>query len=169
MEPTELPCAKKTRYRTKADADAEIDRIAKEPPRDKKPVRSYLCKCGVWHITSRQFTYDQLIEQLRLMTARVTELEAKPSAEQQREERLEVRKNEIVASLRKQLSKANSDLSRQKKEMGELIGKYHTLERRYNELSAYRPDLCNHVWTKSVASKGMKVCTLCGAYKPEGR
>lgn len=49
------PTATKTRYPDRIAADLALARIVAEadPLRPKKPVRSYRCPCGAWHLTSR--------------------------------------------------------------------------------------------------------------------
>lgn len=49
------PNATKTAYPTKVAADAGLAAILADPQpwREKKPARSYLCRCQHWHLTSR--------------------------------------------------------------------------------------------------------------------
>lgn len=57
------PC-KKVKYATEKAADDDITRIYKTSNRSKVPVRSYLCKCGFWHLTSKKHQMEEKIENL---------------------------------------------------------------------------------------------------------
>lgn len=45
---------KKTQYGSKSAADADIKRIAKKSSRSIIPIRSYRCRFGFWHLTSKE-------------------------------------------------------------------------------------------------------------------
>lgn len=70
-------CQKK-RYRTAWLAEATMQTIHKGQPRDKMPVRKYLCPlCNFWHLTSRpgwqeydtkEVTPEMINERLKQLT-----------------------------------------------------------------------------------------------------
>jgi CRISPR/Cas system-associated endoribonuclease Cas2 len=55
-EPIILIKCKKNSYLTEKEAMIEIVRISRRTQDNKKPVRVYKCKCGAFHITSKEFS-----------------------------------------------------------------------------------------------------------------
>lgn len=56
------PTATKTAFGTKESADEALAYVQTFPPAElggKMPVRSYLCKCGAWHLTSSAIPYTE--------------------------------------------------------------------------------------------------------------
>ena len=49
----QIECTK-TRFATEKDAAFYISKIKNKSTRDVIPTRSYLCRCGAWHLTSKK-------------------------------------------------------------------------------------------------------------------
>jgi hypothetical protein len=44
---------KKVKFANEKEAELGLQKIMENSDRDKVPIRSYLCKCGSWHLTSK--------------------------------------------------------------------------------------------------------------------
>lgn len=64
----------KVRYSSKEFADADIEHIKNISDRKKIPLRSYLCKCGAWHLTSKM-DISEISKENEALKERIKELE----------------------------------------------------------------------------------------------
>lgn len=56
------PTATKSAWPDQASANAALAYLASIPPREldgPRPVRSYRCACGAWHLTSSRIAYSE--------------------------------------------------------------------------------------------------------------
>ena len=101
----------KVRYSSKAFADADVEKIKNSSNRQKIPLRSYLCKCGAWHLTSKM-NISELIKENEELKERIRELEktyvsfSSPDALVQSLQQQLKNKDQII----KNLKKTNSEL-----------------------------------------------------------
>lgn len=61
----------KVRYSSEQHAMFDVNRIQKRSTRSRVPIRAYKCKCGSWHITSKD---DNLYDKIIIERERVDEL-----------------------------------------------------------------------------------------------
>lgn len=96
----------KVRYSSKEFADADIERIKNISDRKKIPLRSYLCKCGAWHLTSK-IDISEIFKENETLKERIRELEkisvnfSSPDSLVQSLQQQVKNKDQIIKNLRK--------------------------------------------------------------------
>lgn len=127
----------KVKYASKKMADEDIARIRKKSKREKIPIRSYLCKCGGWHLTSREdmFKYSEREMENKKITE-LTELVKKLKDEisslkdsTHREINKEVKTDAKVVALNDTIRKLEKMLLNSRKDNSELIARIVQLEK----------------------------------------
>lgn len=133
---------RKTAYHSEQFALKDIERIANSSKRETKPIRTYLCKrCNLWHLSSQKEFKDEIIIRLQneldqknkeiKLLIEENELLKKTN---KNETNIEIRKNEVVKSLRIQLSKERDLIKRLRYDNNDLISKNLQLQKKTNFL-----------------------------------
>lgn len=132
-----MNCHHKTKYGTKEAADQDIKLIRNKSNRSRIPIRSYFCKCGFWHLTSKEdmFKYsDKEMENKKIVE--LTELVKKLKEEisslkdnTHREINKEVKVDAKVQKLNDLVRKLERQLLLSRKDNSELIARIVQLEK----------------------------------------
>jgi hypothetical protein len=69
-----MPC-NKTSFRTELDALQTLEKLRSIPSENQRPCRTYLCFCGLWHLTSVWGLEHEQQKQIKNLELRVSRLE----------------------------------------------------------------------------------------------
>lgn len=127
----------KTKYGSQKEADWDIARIREKSKRSVVPIRSYRCKSGCWHITSKEDLFKNSEIEIRNNKIALLEEEVKKLREEnaslksvdRKEVMLEAKVDQRVKRLNDIISKNGKTLSRLRKDNSELITRIVQLEK----------------------------------------
>jgi hypothetical protein len=112
----------KIRYATEKDALFALEKIKEQSIKQKKPIRTYKCYCGAWHLTSRKDLKDIAAENAELKNT-INNLNQKIiniESEQEQKIKLELKREnrfktytDTIKRLEKKLREVRNDLWKQ--------------------------------------------------------
>ena len=122
---------KKVKYSSEEFALFDIKRIDKKSDRETKPIRTYFCHCGSWHLTSKIDKKDQIISELRVEISDLkNEIEF---LKNNREDTIEIRKDKRIIELQKGLETSKKRTTELKKINIELICELIQIKKKYEQ------------------------------------
>lgn len=120
----------KTKYASQHFADLDILRIKKKSKRSRIPIRSYLCECGSWHLTSKDDSLHDKIAFLSKEIDRLTNENNKLTTTQSNDYDLKIKIDEKVLFLTKEVSRKNKIIAQLRLDNADLIGKLVSLQKK---------------------------------------
>lgn len=135
----------KVQYGSKKMADDDIARISKKSNRSTIPIRSYICKYGFWHLTSKEdmFKYSEkemenkriveLIEEVKKLKVEIASLKDNTNREINKEVKVDAK----VQKLNELINKQDRQLLLARKDNSELIARIVQLEKLLPKNQAY--------------------------------
>ena len=120
----------KTKYGSQKEADKDIDRIRKKSKRNTIPIRSYLCKCGFWHLTSKEDKFKIKLAEINMDNKKLDSLN---------------KEVERLGNQNKLLKEENESLKNADNKEGRHLAKVDERVKRLNEIIANKNKLISMV------------------------